>query len=422
MSLVSFLTCDVAGVARGRSVPVADLDRRLESGLGWVPANQSLTPFGHIVEANPFDSFGDLRLIPDAATRATADIGAGIAPFDVVLCDITHTDGSAWECCPRAFLADALAELHELAGVEVMASFEHEFVLHSNEPPPHPFSLIAQRRAEPFGSLLVEALNEAGCEVETFLPEYGPHQFEVPTAPVVGVAAADRSVLVKELVREVAFRVGRSVSFSPKLSADGTGNGAHIHMSLISADGGSALFDPHGPARLSTLGASFCAGILRHLPALLPLTCGSVISYERLGPHHWSSAGAYLAEGDREAALRLAGTPSTDGSDEAGSFNVEYRPSDATANPYLALGAIVRAGAAGIRDGLAAPTLGPAGAADPLPTSLDDALEAFEADATVREFLSPTFRECFVGVKREEIRFCADRSADETYALYAAAY
>ena len=58
--LVSLVTCDLAGLVRGRSVPLADLERRLEIGVGWVPANQSISAFGELAEPNPWGSAGDV--------------------------------------------------------------------------------------------------------------------------------------------------------------------------------------------------------------------------------------------------------------------------------------------------------------------------------------------------------------------------
>jgi glutamine synthetase len=65
--LVGFLHADVSGLLRGRSVPASELEQRLGAGVGWVPADQALTPFGPIAEPNPWGSAGDLRLLPDGA-------------------------------------------------------------------------------------------------------------------------------------------------------------------------------------------------------------------------------------------------------------------------------------------------------------------------------------------------------------------
>ena len=86
-----------------------------------------------------------------------------------------------------------------------------------------------------------------------------------------GLASADRSVVLKEVVREVARRNGLRASFTPLLDPDGPGNGVHIHLNLLDADGAPLLYDAARPACLSELGGRFAAGILRHAGALSAL-------------------------------------------------------------------------------------------------------------------------------------------------------
>ena len=424
--LVSLVTCDLAGLVRGRSVPLADLERRLEIGVGWVPANQSISAFGALAEPNPWGSAGDVRLLPDPTTRVRIDRFAPIAPFHVVLCDITEVDGSDWDACGRTFLRRSLDRLRRHAGLQVTASFEHELVLEAPGPAAPAFSLEAQRVAEPFGSQAMAALREGGVEPELFLPEYGDRQFEIPVAPAAGVAAADRSVLAKEIVREVARRVGRRVSFSPLHDADGVGTGAHVHVSLVDESGRPAGFDPARPGGLSLLAGQFAAGILRHLPAVLALTAPSPHSYARLVPHRWSAAAAVLGEQNREATLRICPVVPLGGMTAEGQLHLEFRAADATASPYLALGALVSAGLEGIREQLEPPPVVEAGApitADPmrtaLPTSLDEALRALEADPLARGWLPPRLLATYLGLKRLELSLVADLELEEVCRLYA---
>ena len=81
------------------------------------------------------------------------------------------------------------------------------------------------------------ALHEAGVEPERFFAEFAAHQFEIPMAAAEGIGGADRSVLFKEIVREVARREGRRASFVPLLDPAEAGNGVHIHLSLIDERG-----------------------------------------------------------------------------------------------------------------------------------------------------------------------------------------
>ena len=116
--LVAFVCCDLGAIVRGRSLPAYELGARLDVGVGWTPANHALTPLGELAEPNPFGSTGDLRLLADPDTHVRVEGGpggGGAAPgtFELVLCDIVETDGQPWECCPRHFLREALAELED---------------------------------------------------------------------------------------------------------------------------------------------------------------------------------------------------------------------------------------------------------------------------------------------------------------------
>jgi glutamine synthetase len=414
--LVALVCCDLGAIVRGRSLPAGELSGQATHGVGWVPANHALTPSGTLAQPNPFGSTGDLRLLADLDTRvhvqAAAD-GGGDA-LELVLCDITTTEGQPWECCPRSFLRGALEELHAQAGVRVLASFEHEFQLLSGAPPAPAFSLEAQRRAEPFPSQVFAALREAGAAPERFMAEYASHQFEIPVAPTGGLGAADRAVVLREVVREVARHNDVRASFSPLLDPAQAGNGVHIHISLIDDDGRALLYDASRPACLSELGAGFAAGVLEHADALSAICAPSPVSAERLGPHRWSAGAKCLGLRNRETLLRIPPLVAALG-ELPSQLRLEYRGADGAANPYLALGAIVYAGLEGIGAGLGAP---PILDRDPsqldereaarygvggLPRSLQAALDALAADDAAHAWFTPLMNDAYTAVKRAEI-------------------
>ncbi len=454
--LVALVCCDLGAIVRGRSLPASELDAHLDAGVGWVPANHSLTPLGPLAQPSPFGSTGDLRLLADIDTRVRVPAGSGVSPLELVLCDIVETDGRPWECCPRRFLRDALTELHDELGVRLVVSFEHEFQLLADPAVSAggsrsldassalPFSLEAHRRAEPFAGAVMAALLDAGIQPERFFPEYAPHQFEIPVAPAEGLAGADRAVVLREIVREIARRHQLRASFTPLLDPAQAGNGVHIHLSLLDTSGRPALYDATRPACLSELGERFAAGILLHARALSALTAPSPVSAMRLAPHHWSAGAVCLGQRNRETLLRL---PPLVSLGEAGRSEVpltsdrsarqlrlEYRGADAAANPYLALGAIVRAGLDGVRAGLPAP---PILDRDPaqldavestrygvgaLPASLTDSLQALARDATARAWMTPLLYDAYVSLKRAELQAVADLDLGERCQRYAAVY
>jgi glutamine synthetase len=442
--LVALVCCDLGAIVRGRSVPASDLDAHLAAGVGWVPANHALTPLGPLAEPSPFDSTGDLRLLPDAQTRVRVESGAGDAALEMVLCDIVQTDGSSWECCPRTFLRDALVQLRDELELTLVASFEHEFQLRLAEPPALAFSLEELRRAEPFAGEVMGALAAAGVQPERFFAEFAAHQFEIPVHPAEGLAAADRAVLLREVVRETARRHGLRATLTPLSSPAEAGNGVHVHLSLRDQAGRPVLYDATRPGSLSELGGRFAAGILAHAPALSALSAPSPVSAARLAPHHWSAGAVCLGQRNRETLLRLPplvslgqagrseGPSSADRS--AGQLRLEYRGADAAANPYLALGAIVRAGLEGVRAELPAPPIldrDPArleaGEADrygvgALPASLGEALDALAEDAIARAWMTPLMYEAYMAVKRFELAASADMDIEELCRRYAAIY
>jgi len=435
--LVALVCCDLGAIVRGRSLPAGELSAQLAGGVGWVPANHALTPLGPLAEPNPFGSTGDLRLLPDPDTRTRVgalDSAPDGTPLELLLCDIVEIDGQPWECCPRQFLRGALEDLRSELGASVRASFEHEFQLLEQGAPALPFSLDALRRAEPFPAELIGALAQGGLEPERIFAEFASHQFEIPIAAAEGLAAADRAVLLRVIVHDVARRLGRSASFVPLLAPDEAGNGVHIHLTLLDADGRSLFFDAAQPACLSELGRRFAAGILRHARALSALCAASPVSGARLEPHRWSAGAACLGQANREALLRIPPLLTLAGRDPAEQLRLEFRGADASANPHLALGAIIRAGLTGVREQLpAAPMLecDPATLAGEdaerfgvgaLPTTLAAALDALAADEHVRGWLSPLMYDAYVSLKRAELAAVDGLDLAQVCARYAAVY
>lgn len=435
VELATFVTTDIAGITRGRSFAATEIEDYLRKGVGWVPANLALTPFDLIADPNPWGSAGDLRLMADPTSKARVTCLPGETPLHFYHADITDLKGEPWDCCVRSFLKKTLADFEKEAGLRVVSAVEQEFQIIGADWPAAPsFGLRAQRRAEPFGSLLMTALKEAGAEPEMFLPEYGRDQFEVTCRPAPALVAADRGATIRAVTREVAALFGWHASFAPKTEADGVGNGVHLHVSFTDLDGNPVTFDASRPGRLSRVAGSFAAGVIRHLPALVAFTAPSVLSYMRLVPHHWSAAYTCLGEKNREATLRICPTLDLPGANPARQFNMEYRAADACASPHLSLAVMLRAGLEGIRQGLEQP---PLINADPsefsveeqeklgirrLPSSLDEALDTLAADTVVTGWFPKDFFDCYFAMKRKEIEIVDGLSPEDLCARYAAVY
>ncbi len=425
-------TCEIAGRVRGKGFPLADLAGRLKSGVGWVPTNTMISALGPIADT-PFGATGDLVLVPDPATELHVDFEDGSAPEHWFLGDIRTTEGAAWECCPRDFLRRALTALKDATGLELYSAFEQEFVYTGVEDHPGaPYSLEAWRRQGSFGESFVAAMRAAGLEPDSFLPEYGVRQFEVTNAPALGIASADRAIKVRELTRATAHRLGHRAVFSPILDPNGTGNGVHVHMSFRDRDGRPATRDPARPYGLTKTAEAFMAGVISHVRALAAVTAPNPVSYLRLTPNRWAPTWAYLADRDREASLRVCPVLSFTGADPAKQFNIEFRPADAAASPWLALGAIVWAGVDGILRGLALPaprdiaamSLDERRAAgiSELPHSLAEALNCLEATPQATDWFGATYLDAYLRHKRAELAMVADLTPEELCARYAESY
>ena len=291
-----------------------------------------------------------------------------------------------------------------------------------------PFSFERARRAEPFGSALVEAVEAAGLEPESWLPEYGEGQFEVPIAPTEALRAADRAVLLREVIRDVARSHGHRATFAPLVAPDGVGNGVHIHLSLYDAAGAPVLYDPHRPGKLSQIGARFAAGVLAHADALVAITAPSPASFLRLAPHRWSAGGAFLAERNREALLRICPVVRIGGRDEAAQLHLEYRAADATANPWLALAALLRAGLAGLAGDQEAQvwpetaTEAELAGVAPLPGDLASALDGLARDEVAQSWFGTELMHTFQLVKRAELAAVGESDPTEVCRRIAEVY
>ena len=421
--LVRFLYVDHGGVVRGKASGRAGLEGRLRSGIGLTLAMQAMTMLDELQPVEGTGPVGEIRLVPDPETFAVLPYAPGAG---AMLADMVRLDGEPWEACPRSFLKQAVAALAG-AGYALQAAFEPEFTLGRRVPDEGAgqglerlepvdrslcFSTTGFGAAHGYVIELVRALEAQGLVVEQYYPELGWGQQELSIGYAPALRAADNQVLYRETARGVAARQGLWATFAPKPIPDQAGNGCHLHASLWDAELRRNLFhDPGDEYGLSQLAYHFIGGLLAHLPALVALTCGSVNSYRRLGPRSWSSAYRCFGPDNREAAVRIA-SPMW-GAEEA-STNLELKCSDATGNPYLALGAYIHAGLDGIRNQL---DPGEAVGVDPdtlpaelrrrrgidrLPDSLPAALDALEADELLMDVLGPLRRDAYVRVKRAE--------------------
>ena len=250
------------------------------------------------------------------------------------------------------------------AGLTALVGYEMEFGVYAEGGPDelvpaHPgpaYSPHALLAVDEFMADVLRDFAANGLEIGQLHAEYGPAQMELSLAPSDPVTAADRQLLARQTLRAAARRNGLRLSFAPLPAQAAAGNGWHIHSSVW-RDGRNLLSgNPEGPG---AEGAAYIAGLLRDLPAVAAITAPSLGSLARLRPGFFAGAFAFWGVENREAPLRYVPGSKFLGSDHA---NVELKTSDASANPYLALAAVLAAGAAGVADEL---SLEPPVQADP---------------------------------------------------------
>ena len=428
--LVRFMYCDNGGIIRGKATHVHGLARRMTEGIGQTLAMQAFASMDALAAVEGMGPVGEFRLIPDPSTFVLLPYAPNSG---MMLCDMLTLDRQPWAACPRAFLKRMVVQAAQM-GVVMQAAVEHEFYLVRTIPAGYePFDRSLCYSSVGFDASariiddVIAALEQQGIQVEQFMPELGPGQQELSIHHADALRAADNALLVRETARGVAQQHGVIASFAAKPFLDQAGNGAHIHCSLWGAPGAAhaganLLFDPTGRGGLSQMGFHFIGGVLAHLPALVALTCASPNSYRRLLPHFWSSAYTAYGFDNREGAIRI---PSAFWGREAESTNLEFKPADHSGNPYLAMGGLLAAGLDGIRRQLdpGEPVdLDPGNLTDTerarrgitrLPTSLDAALDALQADTVLTAALGPLLTSSYIAVKRLESRYFADKSPEE---------
>jgi len=216
----------------------------------------------------------------------------------------------------------------------------------------------------------------------------GPGQLEIEVEMGPMLEMADKTMMTKYLVKNAAIREGKTATFMPKPLYAEAGNGMHVHMHLFK-DGKPLFYDENGYSQLSDMALHFIGGLMVHARALCAFTNPSTNSYKRLVPGFEAPVTIGYATSNRSSVVRIpayAKTPDTK--------RFELRSPDGTCNPYYAYSAILMAGLDGIQKKID-PSKEGYGPYDfnlynlspeeqkslkHLPRSLDEALDALEAD------------------------------------------
>ena len=364
---------------------------------------------------------------PRNIIRAAEDYlkDSGVADTMLVLPEFEFYifDRAGWEVGPRRMSMELDAEqsywnsMSESRGLVVPRQQAYHIA--------QPFDVTYDCRSE-----MCRLMKEVGISVKYHHPEVGAAgQFEIePNLGPVG-QMADAVMMIKYIIRNTALRYNKTATFMPKPVYGEAGNGMHVHMLLLK-DGQPVFSDDAGYSHLSRTAHYFMGGLLRHISSLCALTNPSTNSFKRLVPGFEAPVTVGYATSNRSAVIRIpayAKTPAL--------RRFELRNPDATCNPYFCFAAILMAGLDGV-----------AGEIDPhaqgwgpfdvnlyslsdaekaklhhLPTSLEQALDALEADhdyLTAGGVFPESLLESFIADKRAECRRLAAVPNPAEFELY----
>jgi glutamine synthetase len=406
---VRVLYADLHGVARGKDVPIQELDNVLESGLCFCHAVMG-TDLNHVPVVGGEQGYPDMLARPDLSTLVSLPWEPGVGSC---LADL-EAAGDAEICDPRGTLRRAVDNVREL-GLDPIVGPELEFFLVSRDAAApngirrHVDNLsmvyTVGPQADPGGIVrrMTEQMAELGLGVFAVNHEFMNSQYEINLRHSGALDAADRAFRLKTAVKDIAAQHGLLATFMGKPFNDQGGSGMHLHVSL-ERDGANAFADADGEHGVSAELLQFSAGVIEPAAGLTALLNPTINAYRRIQPDSLAPTHANWGWDNRATMIRIP-------PERGRATRVELRVGDGAANPYLGIAAVLAAGADGIRRRLTAPSplSGDAyraaedqiGAA--LPHSLEQSLDALERDQLLRDALGAAIVDTFVAMKRFEV-------------------
>jgi glutamine synthetase len=265
------------------------------------------------------------------------------------------------------------------------------------------YSILRASQGSTYFNDLFDLLKRFGVPLEGLHTETGPGVYEAAILYSDVLEAADRAVLFKTGVKEIAHRHGVLPTFMAKVSEQLPGCSGHVHQSLWTADGARNLFHDEGGTGVSAIMESYIAGQLYCLPHILPMVAPTVNSYKRLVEGAWAPTTLTWAIDNRTVALRALPAG-------AGSTRLETRVVGSDSNPYLAMAACLASGLYGVRHGLklTTPATKGNGYADKtlgvLPRNLWEATQAMRQSPLAAALFGEAFTEHFIRTREWEWR------------------
>jgi glutamine synthetase len=404
--------CDLNGILRGKRVPVAQARKVLEGATRMPYSIVCLDIWGEDVAGNPLVwEQGDVDGRCTPTGRGFLPMNWLGSPTALLPLWMVAEDGSGYLGDPRRALAQVCDRFAALGLTPVVAT-ELEFYLVDTrgDVPTPPRSPVTNKFLDGDGALSIDDLDHfeafftdvyAACDghgvpVDSAISENGGGQFEINLLHVPDpLKAADDALYFKRFVKGIARKYELAASFMAKPFLDRSGNGFHVHFSLLDAAGRNVFDD----------GTAAGSGVMRHaVGGLLSMMRASSLvfaphrnSYRRLTPNAHVASEVTWGYETRAAAVRIPGGPNA-------ARRIEHRVAGADANPYLVLAAILGAALEGIERGIEPPE--PMEARSEVSLSIDwkQAIEAFAQSEAVGRVFAPILRETLVGMKKQELQ------------------
>ncbi len=357
--------------------------------------------------------FGDFHVKLDMKTLRLLPWHKGTA---IVLGDTFRSDGSIVEEVPRRVLSKQIDRLTR-NGQKAYLGSELEFFLlnetyheaygknYHNLTPASDYAidyhLLQPGCDEDVLRRIRNEMTAAGIPVECSKGETGKGQHEINLQYAEAIEMADRHVIYKMGVKDIATQQGKSITFMPKLFADDAGSGFHIHTSLWDAEGKVNLFFNEADNAPSEIFRQFLGGLLKYSRELTYFFAPTINSYKRYQPDLWAPTAIVCGGDNRTCGFRIVGSDS--------SLRVENRMPSSDANPYLAFAATIAAGLAGIEEKLDCGEIYQGNAyADKtlprLPGSLEEAIELLEDSEIAHDAFGADVIEFYVQIASAETK------------------
>ena len=403
---------DILGMNKNVEVPAQQFEKALDGQIAF--DGSSIEGFVRIEES-------DMLLLPDLSTFRVLPFSSdnenkhSTDKVARLICDIHHPDGTPFEGCPRLALKKMTEEAQKL-GFTMMAGPEAEFFLFNRATDGSPttgspdrggyFDLTPVDHGEVARRDIVNALEAMGFEVEAAHHEVAPAQHEIDFKYADAVTTADNISTFRFIVRNVALHHGLHATFMPKPIFGQNGSGMHTHQSLF-RDDVNAFYASDTEYQLSEIALQYIGGILKHARGFCAITNPLVNSYKRLVPGFEAPTNVAWSMRNRSPLVRVP-------EKRENGTRMEVRMPDPSANPYLALAVMLKAGLIGIQEKI---DPGPPVnkniytmshrerrrlKIDELPGDLREAIDALEKDKVVQEALTPHILSHFIQAKRAE--------------------